>query len=112
MSAREENLTADEIAAKKEAQRREIETTRLARYEEEAKADRSGAFIGNLTRIDSPEDREGYEAFLKSEIEREIGPVKRITLAYEKRTGLIEFEGTQEEAERYATIAKGSAKDI
>ena len=69
--------------------------------------DKRGAFIGNLTKITESLDKEGYTAILKREIEKKVGAVKRITIAREKGTGLIEFEGTIEEAEKKAMLVTG-----
>ena len=49
---------------------------------------------------------------IKQVIEKAIGPVRRITIAYETGTGKIEFKGTQEEAEEMSTILIGAARDI
>jgi len=59
------------------------------------RADRRGAFVGNLSKSVQEPEKEAYESYLKQVIERAIGPVRRITIAYETGTGKIEFEGTR-----------------
>ena len=59
-----------------------------------------------------PLDKEGYTEVLRREIEKKVGAVKRITIAHEKGTGLLEFERTQEEAEKKAMIVTGGAAEI
>ena len=91
---------------------RTAEEVKKARREEEMKEDRRGAFVGNLTKFVESIEREAYELYLKQVIEKAIGPVRRITISYEKGTGLIEFDGNQEEAEKMAKILIGAAREV
>ena len=107
-----DTVEQDDETTKREQYPQKVAEAKAARQEEEAMQDKRGAFIGNLTKIKQSLDKEGYTAILKREIEKKVGAVKRITIAREKGTGLIEFEGTQERAEKKAMTVTGEAVEI
>jgi len=78
--------------------------------EEELRAKRS-VFLGNLSGDQSlawltPNDEEGwqrkrkYEQSLMLTLEKQLGRIKKLTVKFGKRTGMLELEGEQEDAER------------
>ena len=100
------------MKVKRETYLKTAEEVKRSRREEEMREDRRAAFVGNLSKSVEATEKEAYELYLKQVIEKAIGPVRRITIACETGTGKIEFEGTQEEAEKMSTILIGAARDI
>ena len=77
--------------------------------EEELRAKRS-VFLGNLSGDQSlawltPNDEEGwqrkrkYEQSLMLTLEKQLGRIKKLTVKFGKRTGMLELEGEQQDAE-------------
>ena len=74
------------MKAKRETHLKTAEEVRRSRREEEMREDRRGAFVGNLSKTVQESEKEAYESYLKEVIERGVGPVRRITIAYETGT--------------------------